>query len=60
MKEVCIVSLDLAKRVFQIQPAIADGGLVLRKKLSRVYVLALFSKLSRFLVAMEKCATAHY
>ncbi|MGV1855921.1 IS110 family transposase, partial [Rhizobium rhizogenes] len=60
MKEVSIVGLDLAKRVFQLHAASADGGLVFRRKLSRVHVLAFFSELPRCIVAMEACATAHY
>ncbi len=60
MKEVSIVGLDLAKRVFQLHAAGADGGLVFRKKLLRVHVLAFFSELPRCIVAMEACATAHY
>lgn len=59
MKEVSIVGLDLAKRVFQLHAASADGGLVFRRKLSRVHVLAFFSELPRCVVAMEACATAH-
>lgn len=60
MKEVSIVGLDLAKRVFQVHAASADGGFVLRKKLSRVHVLAFFQSLPSCTVAMEACATAHY
>ncbi len=60
MKEVSIVGLDLAKRVFQVHAAGADGGVVLRRKLSRGQVLAFFAELRRCIVAMEACATAHY
>lgn len=60
MKEVSIVGLDLAKRVFQVHAASADGGFVLRKKLSRVHVMAFFQRLPSCTVAMEACATAHY
>lgn len=59
MKEVSIVGLDLAKRVFQARAAGADGGVVLRSKLSRCQVLAFFAELPRCIVAMEACATAH-
>ena len=31
MKEVSIVGLDLAKRVFQVHAAGSDGGVVLRR-----------------------------
>ena len=60
MAEVTIVGLDLAKRVFQVHGATADGGVAFRKKLSRGQVLAFFADLPPCVVAMEACATAHY
>ena len=36
MEKVSIIGLDLAKRAFQAHGACADGGVVFRKKLSRV------------------------
>ncbi len=59
MKEVSIVGLDLAKRVFQVHAARTDGSVVSRRKLSRAQVLAFFTKLPKCIVAMEACATAH-
>lgn len=35
MKEVSIIGIDLAKQVFQLHGATADGEVVFRKKLSR-------------------------
>ena len=35
MKEVSIIGVDLAKNVFQLHGAAADGTVVFRKKLSR-------------------------
>ena len=60
MKEISIVGLDLAKRVFQVHAAGSDGAVVLRRKLSRGQVLAFFTELPKCIVAMEACATAHY
>ncbi|MFG6562019.1 IS110 family transposase [Sulfitobacter sp. 1A13421] len=60
MDQVTIVGLDLAKRVFQVHGATADGGIAIRKKLSRGQVLAFFADLPPCVVAMEACATAHY
>ncbi|MER8983161.1 IS110 family transposase [Mesorhizobium sp. M0870] len=60
MREISIVGLDLAKRVFQVHAAGSDGAVVLRRKLSRGQVLAFFTELSKCIVAMEACATAHY
>jgi len=42
MSEVCIIGVDLAKRVFQVHGAGPDGSVVYRKKLSRAQVLAFF------------------
>ena len=60
MEQVTIVGLDIAKRVFQVHGATADGGIAIRKKLSRAQVLAFFADLPPCVVAMEACATAHY
>lgn len=59
MSEVSIISLDLAKQVFQLHGACADGSVLFRKQLSRSRVLAFLEKQSRCTVAMEACATAH-
>ena len=60
MTEVTIVGLDLAKRVFRVHGATADGGVAICKKLSRGQVLAFFADMPPCLVAMEACAAAHY
>jgi transposase len=60
MKEVTIVSVDLAKRVFQLHGAAADGSVVFRKKVSRTQLLAFLAKLPACTVAMEACATSHH
>ena len=59
MSEVTIIGIDLAKRVFQLHGARADGSVVFRKKLSRGQMLAFFAQQSMCVVAMEACATAH-
>lgn len=60
MKEVSIVGVDLAKRIFQVHGAAADGAVVFRKKLTRGQFLAFLVKLPRCIVAMEACATSHF
>jgi transposase len=60
MKEVSIVGLDLAKRVFQVHAAGSDGSVVLRRKLSCSQLVTFFTELPKCTVAMEACATAHY
>ena len=60
MPEISIVGIDLAKRVFQLHAAAADGAVVVRRKLSRGQLLPFLAKLSPCTVAMEACATAHH
>ena len=59
MSEVSIIGIDLAKRVFQLHGACANGAVIFRKKLTRVQLLAFMSKQPECTVAMEACATAH-
>ena len=40
MNEVSIIGIDLAKRVFQLHGAAADGSVVFRKKLTRAQLAA--------------------
>ncbi len=60
MKEVTIIGVDLAKNVFQVHGAAADGSVVFRKKLSRPQFAKFMSETPACIVAMEACATAHY
>ncbi len=60
MQKISIIGLDLAKQVFQVHAADAQGRCVLRKQLKRCEVLAFFAKLAPCVVAMEACGTAHY
>ena len=59
MSEVSIIGIDLAKQVFQLHGACADGAVLFRKRLSRSQVLAFLEKQPRCTVAMESCATSH-
>jgi transposase len=59
MDPIAIVGLDLAKRIFQVHGARADGSVALRRKLSRSQVLTLFAQLPTCVVAMEARASAH-
>lgn len=60
MKEVSIIGVDLAKQVFQLHGATAEGEVVFRRKLSRKQFLAFMQSHPKCRVAMEACATAHY
>jgi transposase len=60
MKEVSIIGVDLAKQVFQLHGATAEGEVVFRKTLSRKQFLAFMRTHPGCRVAMEACATAHH
>ena len=57
---VSTIGLDLAKQELQVHGVDASGAVVIRRALRRDRVLPFFTKLSRCLVGMEACATAHY
>jgi transposase len=59
MSEVAIIGLDLAKRVFQLHGAMADGSVAFRLKLPRARILDFLASQQRCVVAMEACASAH-
>lgn len=54
------IGIDLAKSVFQLHGADADGAVVVRKKLRRGTVLAFLRDQPTCLVGIEACATAHH
>jgi len=60
MSEIITVGLDLAKNVFRVHGADGAGQAVLRKKLRRDQVLAVFCQLPPLVVAMEACGGAHF
>jgi transposase len=59
MEKASIIGVDLAKHVFQLHGAGADGSVAFRKKISRGRLLPFLSSQSRCVVAMEACAGAH-
>ena len=60
MKQISIIGVDLAKRVFQVHGVDKDHHVIVQKQLSRSEVVAWFNKQEPCLVGMEACATAHY
>lgn len=60
MKQVITIGLDLAKHVFQVHGADAEGSPVFSRKLRRSEVLRFFEKLPPCLVGMEACGSSHY
>ena len=60
MDRVTTIGMDIAKSVFQVHGVNASGEMVIRRKLKRRSVLPFFRKLSRCVVGIEACATAHH
>jgi len=60
MKEVSIIGLDLAKKVFEVHGVDAQGEVVVRRSLRRGQLLVWFGRLAPCLVGMEACATAYH
>ena len=60
MNEVSIIGIDLAKRVFQLHGAAADGTVVFRRKISPAQLLPFLASQPTCIVAMEACGTAHH
>jgi transposase len=60
MEEVSIIGVDIAKHVFQLHGARADGLMAYSKKLSRGKLLPFLASQPRCVVAMEACAGSHH
>src|SRR5919205_57491 len=60
MQQVTTVGLDLAKNLFQVHGADAQGRPVLKRRLAREKVLEFFANLPPCLVGLEACAAAHH
>jgi transposase len=60
MQAVTTIGLDIAKSVFQVHGIDAEDNVLIRRRLKRRYVLALFAKLPPCLVGIEACATSHH
>lgn len=58
--KVVIIGLDLAKHIFQVHGADAEGRALLRKRLRRSQVARFFANLPPCVVGMEACCGAHY
>ena len=60
MKKATIIGVDLAKNVFQLHGAAADGSVVFRKKLTRLQFQRFMADHPACTVVMEACGSAHH
>lgn len=60
MENVTIIGIDLAKNVFQLHGAAADGSAVFRKRLSRPQFQRFMARHPACTVAMEACPGSHF
>ncbi|MGC1349144.1 MAG: IS110 family transposase [Xanthobacteraceae bacterium] len=60
MGEVSTIGLDIAKSVFQVHGVDVEGGVVIRKRVSRAKVLEFFGALPPCLIGIEACPSAHH
>lgn len=58
--DITLVGLDIAKSVFQIYGAVADGRAVLRRRLRREEVEPFFRALPSCRIGIEACPGAHH
>src|SRR3954454_3432869 len=60
MPNPAVIGLDIAKNVFQVHGADAEGRCVLRRRLRRAEVTTFFARLPKALVAIEACPAFHH
>lgn len=60
MGKVSMIGIDLAKHVFQLHGAAADGTVLFRRRLRREKLLDFLAAQPACVVALEACASAHY
>jgi transposase len=58
--KVVTTGLDLAKHIFQVHGADAEGRPLLRRRLRRSQVTRFFANVPPCVVGMEACCGAHY
>lgn len=58
--KVTTIGLDVAKQIFQVHGADAEGQVVLRKRLRRSQVAAFFANLLPCVVGLEASGGSHY
>jgi len=58
--KVVTIALDLAKHIFQVHGADAEGHPLLRRRLRRSQMAGFFANVPPCIVGMEACCGAHY
>jgi len=58
--ELSVIGVDIGKDVFHIVGFDRSGTIVLRRKIKRLALTAIFEKLPRCIVGLEACLSAHY
>src|SRR5215470_4993789 len=59
-RDISVVGIDIAKRVFHLVGMDKRGRIVMRKRCSRGEVLPLLANLGPTTIGMEACGGAHY
>jgi transposase len=59
-RDISVLGIDIAKRVFHAVGTDETGKIVFRKRLSRHELMPYIAKLPRVLIGMEACGGAHY
>jgi transposase len=59
-RDINVIGIDIAKRVFHAIGMDTRGTMILRKRLYRGEVMSLMAQLPRATVGMEACGRAHY
>jgi transposase len=57
---IATIGLDVAKNVFQVHGADAEGRAVLRQRLRRNQVASFFANVPPCVVGLEACCGSHY
>ena len=58
--ELSVIGIDIGKNVFHLVGFDGDGEIILRRKIKRAALISTFERLSRCIVGMEACLSAHF
>ena len=59
-KDLSVIGVDIGKDVFHLVGFDSHGKIVLRRKIKRLSLVAVFEKLPRCVVGLEACLSAHF